>query len=281
MCMTPTEELQMRIHGQRGCPVLVYLPGVHGDWTLVASFRKAVSGQVCFVEFTYPRLPHWSLTDYAQSIETALATHGMGKVWLLGESFGSQVAWELARRNHPNDHVPTALEIQGIILAGGFVRHPFLFSVRAAHWIWNVTPLWFFYQFLKFYSAVAPYRHRHAPETLADLGEFVARRNADDKAALGRRLKLIAENDPRPTARDFQAPVYYLSGGLDPVVPWFSVRRWLRAQCPGFREATILPRADHNVLGTEPKDSARHILAWIGNSPESRISENPPSSPGL
>ena len=268
--MTPIEELRVRIHGVPGSPVLVYLPGVHGDWTLVASFRKAVSDQVRFVEFTYPRLPDWSLSDYAQSIEKALADNRMCRVWLLGESFGSQIAWELARRNRVKKDAAGGLEIQGIILAGGFVRHPFMFSVRAAHWIWNVTPICFFYQFLKFYAAAAPYRHRHAPETLADLGEFVARRNADDKAALGRRLHLIIENDLRPTARGFKAPVYYLSGGLDPVVPWFPVRRWLRLQCPGFRQATILPRADHNVLGTEPKDSARHILAWIANNPDSR-----------
>jgi len=262
--VTAIEKFQVRLHGQQGCPVLVYLPGVHGDWTLVASFRKAVSGQVRFVEFTYPRLANASLADYAQSIETALAENGIAKVWLLGESFGSQVAWELARRNPLQENVSGGLEIQGIILAGGFVRHPFIASVRAAHWFWNATPIWFFYQFLKLYAAAAPYRHRHAPETLADLHAFVARRNADDKVALGRRLKLIAENDPRSTAREFHAPVYYLSGGFDPIVPWFSVRRWLRAQCPGFRESKIVTRADHNVLGTEPTESARHILAWIG-----------------
>ena len=279
--MTPIKELQVRIHGNPECPVLVYLPGVHGDWTLVASFRKAVSGRVRFVEFTYPRQPHWSLADYAHAIETALADKGISKVWLLGESFGSQVAWELARRNRLKDHVPGGLEIQGIVLAGGFVRHPFIASVWVAHWFWNETPLWFLSQFLKLYAAAAPYRHRHAPETLADLGEFVARRNADDKVALGRRLKLIAQNDPRPTARDFHAPVYYLSGGFDPIVPWYFVRRWLRTQCPGFRESKIVVRADHNVLGTEPEQSARHILAWIGKEEVRVISGNPPSFPRL
>lgn len=250
--------------------MLVYLSGVHGDWTLAASFRTAVSDQVRFVELTYPREPQWALSDYAQSIETALSANGIGRVWLLGESFGSQVAWELARRNRAQAKGPGELDIQGIVLAGGFVRHPIILSVQAAHWIWNVTPLWFFYQFLKFYAAVAPYRHRHAPETLADLGEFVARRNAQDRVALGRRLKLIIDNDLRPTAREFRAPVFYLSGGLDPVVPWIFVRRWLRQQCPGFRQATIIPRADHNVLGTEPKESARHILAWIRTGADSR-----------
>jgi pimeloyl-ACP methyl ester carboxylesterase len=280
--MTPIEEIQVRIHdGNPGSPVLVYLPGVHGDWTLVASFRAAVSGRVRFVEFTYPRQPYWSLSDYAQAIEETLANNGIAKVWLLGESFGSQVAWELARRNQAHDGAPGGLEIQGIILAGGFVRHPFITSVRAANWVWISTPLWFLSQFLKIYAAAAPYRHRHAPETLADLSEFVARRNVPDKIALGRRLDLIAENDPRPTAREFREPVYYLSGGLDPIVPWPWVRRWLRSECPGFREATILRRADHNVLGTEPKDSARSILAWIGKETVRGISGNPPSSPGL
>ena len=110
------EELQIRIHGEASLPTLVYLPGLHGDWTLVSSFRKAVFGRVRFIEFTYPRTLTWSLDDYATAVDSALLENGITSGWLLAESFSSQVAWPIAEKGR--------LETKGIILAGGFVRHP-------------------------------------------------------------------------------------------------------------------------------------------------------------
>jgi len=40
------EKLQLRIYGDDSFPTLIYLPGLHGDWTLVSSFRKHVTGKV-------------------------------------------------------------------------------------------------------------------------------------------------------------------------------------------------------------------------------------------
>jgi len=37
-----TEVLQMRVHGDAGLPALIYLPGTHGDWTLITGFRQAI-----------------------------------------------------------------------------------------------------------------------------------------------------------------------------------------------------------------------------------------------
>jgi len=49
------EELQLRIHGEGSLPTLIYLPGLHGDWTLIGGFRQALAGRARFVEVTYPR----------------------------------------------------------------------------------------------------------------------------------------------------------------------------------------------------------------------------------
>ena len=87
-----SERLQLRFHGDARLPTLVYLPGVHGDWTLVSSFRAAVAGRVRFVEITYPRTLTWSLEDYAVAIQEALLSHGITRGWLLAESYGSQIA---------------------------------------------------------------------------------------------------------------------------------------------------------------------------------------------
>src|SRR5580692_813946 len=118
------EELELRIYGDASWPTLIYLPGLHGDWTLIGRFRKLVIGQVRFVEFTYPRTLVWLLDDYAANIESVLAQNGITHGWLLGESFGSQVLWSMIGRGK--------FQAQGIILAGGFVKHPFRWLVLLA-----------------------------------------------------------------------------------------------------------------------------------------------------
>lgn len=259
----------MRIHGEASLPTLIYLPGLHGDWTLVTSFRVAVAGQVRFVEFTYPRTLTWSLADYAAAIETCLLEHGITRGWLLGESFGSQIIWPLLEETRGRvpekslDRRPARFVPDGIILAGGFVRHPVMGAVRLAGWLCEKMPLSWVSRFLLLYARFARFRHRHAPEMLAGIREFVARRTELDKQAATWRLRLLAENDPRPTARQLLVPVHYLSGFWDPIVPWPFVRAWLQRHCPAFRGSRILWQADHTVLAIAPKASARQVLAWI------------------
>jgi hypothetical protein len=87
----PLDNLQVRIHGDPDQPTLIYLPGIHGDWTLITSFRLRMQGRVRFVEFSYPRTLTWTLADYATAVLGALKSNGISEGWLLGESFSSQV----------------------------------------------------------------------------------------------------------------------------------------------------------------------------------------------
>ena len=249
------EQLQVRIHGAATLPTLIYLPGLHGDWTLVGSFRRQLAGKVRFVEFTYPRTLTWSLDDYAAAIEGALEQNGVSQGWLLGESFGSQIVWPLAARGK--------FSAQGIILAGGFARHPLRGLVRQAEKCFGRMPfalmVWTIYAFTKF----ARFHFRHSPEKLAEIEEFAARRTRLDARAATHRLHLIAANDPRPVVRSTRLPVFYLTGFFDPIVQWPLVRHWLKKNCPGLRGVRIVGAADHNVLGTGAQAAARQVLEWI------------------
>jgi pimeloyl-ACP methyl ester carboxylesterase len=253
--MDMTGKLEMRIHGDASLPTLIYLPGLHGDWTLVGSFRLALGGRVRFVETTYPRTLTWSLEDYAGGVETALAERGIVRGWLLGESFSSQVVWSLVAR----DRFP----IEGVILAGGFVRHPMRWGVRLAERLCGGISLTLLTRILFGYAKVARFRYRHAPEVLANLSEFIARRTELDRQAATHRLRLIAQNDPRPIARQVSLPVYALAGLVDPIVPWCCVRPWLKKNCPNLREYKVIRCADHNVLGTGSQPAAELVLRWI------------------
>src|SRR5882672_4908549 len=96
------ERVQIQIHGDASEPKLIYLPGLHGDWTLVSSFRAALNGRVRFVEITYPRTTVWSLNEYADAVTNALASQQIHQGWILGESFSSQVAWAILQRASQN-----------------------------------------------------------------------------------------------------------------------------------------------------------------------------------
>jgi len=245
----------MRVHGDAALPALIYLPGLHGDWTLVGSFRHALGGRVRFVEVTYPRTLTWSLEDYAREIETALAERGIARGWLLGESFGSQVLWSLVARGR--------FQVEAVVLAGGFVRHPMRWGVRVAERVCGGIPLALVTRMLFGYAKVARFRYRHSPETRANIHEFIARRTEPDREAAVHRLRLIAQNDPRPIAREVQVPVYGVSGLVDPVVPWCCVRPWLKKNCPNLRDYKIMMGGDHNVLGTAARPAAAQVLRWM------------------
>jgi len=251
------EKLEMRVYGDGSLPTLIYLPGLHGDWTLVGGFRRALAGRVRFVEMTYPRTLTWTLDDYARSIEAALAEQGIVRGWLLGESFGSQVLWSLVGRSR--------LQIEAVILAGGFVRHPMRWGVRVAGRLCGGISLGLLTCILFGYARVARFRYRHSPETQANIQEFIDRRTALDLQAAKHRLHLIAQNDLRSVARQATMPVYGLTGLFDPLVPWCFVWPWLRKNCPTLRDYRFVWSADHNVLGTGSQASAEHVVRWMGN----------------
>lgn len=254
------EELQLRFHGAESAPALIYLPGLHGDWTLVGGFRHALANRVRFVEITYPRTLTWTLEDYAANIESTLANHGVDRGWLLGESFGSQVLWAMLARGR--------FRAEGVILAGGFVRHPVGVAVRVAEILCGWIPMGLISAVLFGYAKVARFRFRSAPETLAGVAEFIARRTRLDLRAAQHRLRLIGLNNPGPTARACPVPLYAMTGFIDPVVPWPWVRRWLKRNCPALREYKIVPLADHTVLATAPQASADLVAAWMLSSPD-------------
>jgi pimeloyl-ACP methyl ester carboxylesterase len=236
------DEVQIRIHGGRSPRTLIYLPGLHGDGTLIGGFRHALGSQARFVEITYPRTLTWSLDDYAAAIETALAKNGVTRGWLLGESYGSQVA-------------------------GGFVKHPLRRLARLAEKLTGRISNALFVRIIFGYAKIARFRYRCSPATLATLDEFIARRTELDRRAAQHRLHLVAKNDPRLVASQAKLPIFGLSGILDPIVPWPLVRRWLRRNCPALRDYQIIRHADHNVLSTAPAEAAKQILEWMALLP--------------
>jgi pimeloyl-ACP methyl ester carboxylesterase len=254
------EQIQLRVDGEASQPTLIYLPGLHGDWTLIPNFQRALANRVRFVVTTYPRTLTWSLDDYAAGVESALAEKGITRGWILAESFGSQVLWPMVGRGK--------FQIEGIILAGGFVKHPVRAGVRLAEGCLGGMPLRWLVWIMFTYARIARYRYRHLPETGASIREFIDRRSdKTDHQAMVYRLRLIAASDFRGVAKTTKIPIFAITGAIDPIVPWFWVRSWLRRHCPALREYKIIWPADHNILSTTPKASADQVVRWMNSAP--------------
>lgn len=257
------ESLQLQVHGPATAPTLVYLPGLHGDWTLLPAFRAALGDRARLAAVTYPRRADWLLPDYARAVEASLLTEGIERAWLIGESFSSQVAWAFLEARPRAPENTRSVQIEGLILAGGFVRHSFPWGVRLAHRASAATPSGLLKFLCGLYGNWAGRRSRNCAEVRAGLDEFVTRRLVpSDRLAINSRYQLIAANDPRPIAAGTRLPVFHLTGALDPIVPWPQVRSWLRRHCPGYRGSRVVWSAGHNVLLSAPGISARQILEW-------------------
>jgi pimeloyl-ACP methyl ester carboxylesterase len=245
--------VSVRVHPGAG-PTIIYLPGLHGDWGLIGAFRRALGERVRFVEFAYSK-EDLSLERLAELVHGELTANGVASGWILGQSFGSQVGWALISRGFKAD---------GVVLAGGFVKHPWPWGARLFRAVTG-APEGLINPAYRGYTALCNALARRGPEEAEELMAFARGRGGKDWKATSSRLSLIAEGDPRATARAMRKPVHYLGGMLDPLVPWPLVTRWLERECPGYKGRIILPYADHNVLGSSPRESAAHVLSWVIN----------------
>lgn len=256
------------VQGDPGGPVLVYLPGVHGDDTLLGSFQAQVGDDIRLVAFTYPLSTNVNLPDLAAGVWTQLRSLTDQPVWLLAESFGSQVAWAMLAQGQTTPGM--TLPVRGLVLAGGFVRHPWPWAVAAVRCLLGSLSPSVIRGFFRIYPWWARFAYRNAPEILAALPEFVARRREPaDQAAMLHRLLLIQLADLRDVARETGLPVYQLTGLWDPVVPWPWVGSWLRRNCPGWRETAVVTGADHVVLGTGTASAVAAVRRWLALTPPS------------
>lgn len=258
--MLDENELQVQIDGAQNLPILIYLPGIHGDWSLLSGFRALAKDKVRLVQFTYPRTLSWSLADYAHFVDIELRKLGISDGWVLAESFSSQVAWawlQLAQQRR------TDFRFNGVIMAGGFVRYPVAPALVCARVFFALAPWWLWRLLFWAYLRYSGFRHRNAGPVGNCAADFIERRTPSDIAAIRARLRLIYTADPREVVKRVECPVFQLSGTIDPVVPPWFVRAWLRRNCPVFKGHRILWPADHNVLGTEPAQALQQIEHWM------------------
>ena len=244
-----------------GVPI-IYLPGVHGDDSLAAGCRDRLGPGLRWVPTRYRVHPGGTLDRLVDEVLWQVRKAGVDHGWLLAESFGSQVAWALLARCR-NDRA-AGFRPLGLVLAGGFVRHPMPWAAGCLGRWGRRAPTPLVKAILEVYRAYGWVRFAGDRPALRGLTRFCRRRaRPRDRETVADRLELIAEVDLRAAASAVTVPVHALAGCWDVIVPWPPVFRWLARHCPGWRGGRVLAAGGHAVLVERPATSARIVAEWV------------------
>lgn len=234
---------------------LVYLPGVHGDWTAQSGVRRVLGREFHFIETAYPHIERWSIADYGRAVKDLLDGLGIESAHLVGESFGSLVAWEFGVQ-HPE-------RVRSFTLVGGFSRAPRLRVAATAASALRTLPSGFFEAAIDVYvagkSLFGEQRERF------DTGPYPATRTPRGIRATANRMSLIQETDFRDQLSTVRFPVRYLGGARDLVIPVRREIATLDAHLPPHCDfqSELITGAPHNVIASHPRAASHRICRWI------------------
>lgn len=243
-------------------PTLIYLPGLHGESSLFSGLHDAASGALQVEKIDYPRAGCQGVSELGEHVLQTLVRRGIRRGWVLAESFGSLVIWELVERIFQS--TAHEFQVEGIILAGGFIRHPRPRMVARLRTLVGWVPDWAYRSAWHISGRLLATWYWRNPGRVASVKEFVRHRCLPgDRSTLDQRAAWIVISDPRSSAAHFPGPVFQLSGGWDFIVPWGPVTRELQKITPGYRGRCLIWSANHGVLFEQPDACVKQILRWI------------------
>lgn len=238
-----------------GVPLL-WLPGVHGCWTPLERARPLFEGSLQLIEVAYPLFDHWSLEHYAAALENLLDALELESVHLVGESFGSLVAWQFG--------LSRAARVRSHVLVGGFCQAPRLRVAATAglglSLVWSPA-------FDSVVDAYVAWKGTRGEARAAPPGvrPYPAVRGARGQRATANRMRLIQQSDFRQHLADVRFAVRYVGGAADRVVPVEREISTLAHRLPaasGF-ESELIERAPHAIIASHPKETAERIGHWV------------------
>lgn len=253
-------ELAYELRGA-GAPV-VMIHGAQGDQTMFSGLAAAFESRFRVMTFDQRGSGLSEKPDMDYSIAmladdtAALMDHvGFAAAHVIGVSMGGTVAQELALR-HPRKVLsmvlgcttaggPKSIRIGGNSFADAYSTRPMSAEERG--------------RALAEAAFTRGYLERH-PEVIAAMVE--SRRNRPlDPAALGHRLKAIAEYDAYDRLPQINCPTLVITGRDDALVPWEN-SRILAERIPGA-ELVILEPAGHCFWMEQVEASGEAIVRFI------------------
>lgn len=254
---TAGAELVYRVRGGDGAVPVVYLPGVHGDWTPQAAASQLLAGTFRLVEISYPKEPLWRMGDYASALVALLDRLEIESAHVVAESFGSLVGWEFALEHQSR--------VRSMVIVGGFCQPPGPRKVLFAKWGLSVLPTGLFERGVNAYVAIRKHQGKlEHPEMEVDLPYSAVRTDLGRTATVSR-FELICTSDYRLHLHEVSFPVRYIGGDSDLIVP---VRREIRTlgellpEEVGF-QSRLIADAPHMIISSHPVETVEQITDWI------------------
>ena len=253
--LSDTKNLVHQAAGDPNATPLLYLPGVHGDWTPQVRARPLLSRNFHLVETAYPRIENWSIEDYALALKELLDGLAIQSAHIVGESFGSLVGWQFGIANPER--------VRSFTLVGGFSRPPRFRAAAAAAAVLKSLPTSLLESAIDLYvagkSAVGEHRE------IFDSGAYPATRTPRGRRATANRMSIIQDSEFRDQLKEIGFPVRYLGGERDVVVPVRREIATLQAMLPlhcDFR-SELVAGAPHAVVASHPEECAEHLSRWV------------------
>lgn len=249
-------EFVHQVSGQEDTPPVVYLPGVHGDWTPLNRARPLLAERLLLIEAAYPRVEHWTLEDFSQSLANLLDVLELQSVHVIGESFGSLVGWEFG--------LSFAERVRSLILVGGFSQPPRYRAAGTVSSALRVLPTLLLEKGIDWYVALKT-RRGQARTSPGSVPPYPATRTERGKFATARRMAIIQRSDFRQRLRDVRFPVRYIGGGADWVIPVRREIETLERTLPRGCEfkGKVIEGAPHMIIASHPEQTVDQIVSWV------------------
>ena len=258
------DQLQGMVHqesGERDGPPAIFLPGVHGDWTLLKRARPILADKLRLIEITYPRAGSWNLGEFSRALEDLMDVLELDSAHLIAESFGSLIGWQFG--------LECPSRVRSMVLVGGFCQPPGPQRIGLAKTALSLLPSFILEKGIDLYTSRRAF---YLDFAYSDLGgmpiPYFATRSARGRRATVNRLSIIERADFRPHLNRIRFPIRYVGGANDQVVPVRreveTLKRRLPAEC-GF-QSHVIPGGRHAILASHPEPSARRIVDWVVQS---------------
>jgi len=226
-------------------PTMVLLPGLDGTGVMFRPFRRGLPAERRAVVVSYPRDEPLGYAELLPYVREALPA-GEPCV-LLGESFSGPLALMVAAER------PAGLV--AVVLCGSFVRNPAWWFPA---WLAPLVRPGLFRGFLAARIAELLLGADATPELRALLAEALTGPRPE---VLAHRVRAVLRVNVTRELEDCPAPILYLRGGRDRVVPRRSAGA-ITALRPSV-EVACLDSAPHLVLQSEPEAALAAIERFL------------------
>ena len=254
------DDLRYRISGEASSPTLLYLPGVHGDWTPQAAAAPILAEHFRLIETAYPKNPAWALSEFVAAVVRLLDRLKIPSTHLAAESFGSLVGQQFALE-HPE-------RVQSLTIVGGFTRAPDARMIRLTRLGLERLPTRLFEGGVDVYVALRRNRGAlHPTPHQVDLPYDAVRTEAGRRATV-RRFEIIGQTDLRPRLHELQLPVRYLGGEHDLIVPTKREIATLEELLPDSAafESHLIAKGPHMIIASHAEETVKRIVEWWTDS---------------